>query len=849
MRNRPGDILNVLNHIHDSRTKQPTGDFGDILGAISGARRPAKTTPAASGEVASEFLRKFDPDGWHNLVAIHPETGAIEGRTFPPGEWRAMAEWVSPRDGRLNLYFSVNEPDPNAPHKKLSAADIARVRAVWADIDPSGDPGALESDRARIRQRLDSLAAGELAPSVVTDSGGGFQCFWRLRDKISAQSVRDRAEALNRGVTVALDGDEKTCDLPHIMRLPGTMNLPDARKRERGRTARRAAVIHSDASRYTLDQIAGRYPPLDKIVRADNSEAVEAVRSALDMGMVWDAASYDELPADLRRKFESRWRIDEKLFRLWTDGEHDGKDQSASGRRFALAWRLKAAGNFTADEFGALLWVWDHAVNAGEDVADKITEREIARAWGNSSRPDPNPEEWFQVIADAPSIFPTVGETSTAPAAMPALGVITGLIEPTEIPVREWLVCPRLPIGDVAQCVGEPGISKSTFALRDALAVATGREDLLRGTDAAGKAISPERLHVDGPVIVYNAEDRETEMRRRLAAVQRHFGLKASDMKHPIVLWSGVDHVPLTIVHRTAERGSMKRAPGANMLEQVIREHRAVLVILDPQISLSAGGNENSNDDQDVLLQELARMASRLGTAIMVIHHTAKHTRGSKGDMGAGRGGFAAVGKVRSAFTLCNVTGEDEEKGWSVTKADGLIRLDYAKVSHDRRPTDPIVFRRTSAPVGNGQGVGYASANAMFDNRPRDLLLATGDHAPVLEIVDLQSLRQAAADKSVTEAYAEKVALIADELMGEVDEIALPGLWEAVGAKLRQDGISTATTRPTVTGNIIAALGGAGVMITRSGQSVRLKAVKKSASATAPWLIVREEMASEGAFS
>ncbi|RWF36871.1 AAA family ATPase, partial [Mesorhizobium sp.] len=117
------------------------------------------------------------------------------------------------------------------------------------------------------------------------------------------------------------------------------------------------------------------------------------------------------------------------------------------------------------------------------------------------------------------------------------VSVVTGLVDPKTLPVRSFLIEPRLPIGDVTQCVGEPGISKSTFAIRDAVIVATGKRDVLRG--AHGE--SPELLHRTGPVLIYNAEDRLSEMERRLAAYQQYLRLEPADMKHPIILWSGVD--------------------------------------------------------------------------------------------------------------------------------------------------------------------------------------------------------------------------------------------------------------------------------------------------------------------
>ncbi len=452
---------------------------------------------------------------------------------------------------------------------------------------------------------------------------------------------------------------------------------------------------------------------------------------------------------------------------------------------------------------------------------------------------DDYPEDPDEPVRDAPA-------ASSAQEGFHGLKVVTGLVDAAALPVREWLIAPRLPVGDVAQCVGEPGISKSTFALRDALVVATGREDILRGRNTAGAPIGQERLHSTGAVIVYNAEDRLSEMERRLAAAQRHYGVAAAEMKHPIILWSGVDQATLKVVHRADNRSPLKRAPGADMLMAAIRHYRAALVVLDPQISLAVGSVENSNDDQDVLLQELARMASDLRCAITVIHHTSKQNRQAAGDMGAGRGGFAAVGKVRAAYTLVNVTGDaEDEKAWGVSREDGLIRLDYSKISHDRKPHIPQVFRRTSAPVGNGAGVGDDGPAILFDEDPRAALRQQGDHAPVLELVDLRQLADREKSKQVDRGEAFFIAQSVDTIMADQSQVSLRDVSGAIGEKLRSEGLSRASSRQEIDGKIILALSGGGVSVSHAGHDVRIMARKTKSGPKAPWMILREALTLE----
>ena len=101
-------------------------------------------------ECAVAFLLNFDPTGWHNLVAIHPEKGTVAGRTFAPGLSGEMADWIGRYNGTHNLYFTVNEPRPDAPDNKLKKADIGAVRAIYADVDPAKDADP-DAERGRLR--------------------------------------------------------------------------------------------------------------------------------------------------------------------------------------------------------------------------------------------------------------------------------------------------------------------------------------------------------------------------------------------------------------------------------------------------------------------------------------------------------------------------------------------------------------------------------------------------------------------------------------------------------------------------------------------------------------------------
>lgn len=813
-----------------SPVKVPTA-FGDLVG-------PAFADDKAAESIA--FLKMLDADGRHNLVAIHPQQGSVSGRTFEPGSWSAMAKWIEVHRPTHNLYYSLNEPKAGAPHGKLTKAYIANIRALGADIDPD-DSSDFEMEQIRISACAESVRNSPIAPTIEVNSGYGLQLIWQLPAKLPANESRIAVESQGRGLAHWLTADFVQ-NIDRLLRLPGTTNFPTPKKIARGRspTPRTAAVAHVSNTKYDLAAIAAAVPPLSAVEREATDASIAEAEAGIDMSAL-SAAGYGDLPTDLRRRFEHACATNTHLAALWR-GDHAGligDDKSNSAWSASLAKRLGHSG-FEAQDFADLASVWPQL-----DGDDKnLSHRQLSRAWAKfgtiAARERGAIEQWFEEpTAEIVPLF--LDQAPITLGASARLTVISDLADMADLPVREYLIEPRYPVGDVTQCVGEPGISKSTLALHDALVVASGDENILRGSGRS----NPERLHKSGPVLVYNAEDSRYEMQRRLTAAMRHYGVK--HLRHPIILWSGLDDGVLHIMERRSSHGQFARAAGAARLEAMIEEHSPVLVSLDPQVSLYRGGVENSNDDINDLLQELANIASRRRVSIMVAHHTSKASRDNKGDMGAGRGGFAGVGKVRSAFTLCGVTGEGDEKEWGFTGEHEWVRLDYSKVSHGRKPNKPIVFRRLNREVGNGAGIPAGVAAALFEGSPHEQLKASGDFAPVLEIVEVGTLsdgNQTTRDARESLAVA-KALLAALELEG-VDETPMNSVREIVGEKLMREGLTDGKTRNAINKIIFHAIA-AGVDVHVGGQSVRVTLRKAGAGKTSPWLVCRESLpASKG---
>jgi AAA domain/Primase C terminal 1 (PriCT-1) len=209
------------------------------------------------GAAAINFLKWLDRDGWHNLWTLHPETGVHKGRTFVPNSWAEIEAFIKRHEG-WNLYYTVNEPKPGSPHKKLSRSDIANVRASWADFDPNADiekAGRGAAERRRIREKTERLLADAAVPaSAVVFSGGGDQALWRWRDKLPAADYGDRCAALNKGIQERFIGDNVP-DFAHVLRLPGSINFPDEAKRQRRRVPTHAKVVAKNDRRYAPEEL------------------------------------------------------------------------------------------------------------------------------------------------------------------------------------------------------------------------------------------------------------------------------------------------------------------------------------------------------------------------------------------------------------------------------------------------------------------------------------------------------------------------------------------------------------------------------------------------------------------
>jgi hypothetical protein len=190
-----------------------------------------------------EFLKQFHPKGFWVLTAIKIDKSGIFTSTFTPEDDGACARWIDKYNGKLNIYFSVNQPKKPAS-SKLNKDQIYSVHYLHVDLDPRiGED--LEEEQARILKLIEAPPEGVPLPTCIIYSGGGYQGFWKLDEPFITNGNKDKVEDIecyNRQLEIDLGGDN-TFNVDRIMRLPGTMNIPDEKKKKKGRKEVMAKLV------------------------------------------------------------------------------------------------------------------------------------------------------------------------------------------------------------------------------------------------------------------------------------------------------------------------------------------------------------------------------------------------------------------------------------------------------------------------------------------------------------------------------------------------------------------------------------------------------------------------------
>lgn len=315
---------------------------------------------------AIEFLQKFHPEGPWALTAISPDRKVIRTHSFLPGQEDAVGRWLQENVGELNIYFHVNRTTSDL-RKKAEKTDIVEMCWLHIDIDPRAGED-IEEERARA---LRILQEAKPKPTVIIDSGGGFQGFWKLDECVPINGDIVAAEDAER-YNIHLErifGADNCHNVDRIMRLPGTINIPDAKKRKKGRVKALASLVEFNDFSYPLTA----FTPAPKIQTEEAGFGGHSVRVS---GNVERLESVDDL---------DKWEVPDWLKVLIVQGndpDNPTKYPSRSEALFACACELVRRGVPDEVIFSVLT---DESFGIAESVVEhkrpeKYALRQIERA-------------------------------------------------------------------------------------------------------------------------------------------------------------------------------------------------------------------------------------------------------------------------------------------------------------------------------------------------------------------------------------------------------------------------------------------------------------------------------------
>ena len=206
--------------------------------------------PKPAPEATIAFLRNAFGDNPVTITAILSDpnnrpkiwpkhSGKTLTRTLKSEE--EIKKWVTGATrSAINLYFTANRLEGTHGKKPLKI-DIKGAIWLYCDCDPR--PGY---DVAEEQERiLNEIRNHPIPPTVVVFTGGGYQCLWRLAPEVIIASeedipaIEDRNIWLGSKFTLA----DNTQNIDRLLRLPGSVNYPDERKKKKGRVEALAYIV------------------------------------------------------------------------------------------------------------------------------------------------------------------------------------------------------------------------------------------------------------------------------------------------------------------------------------------------------------------------------------------------------------------------------------------------------------------------------------------------------------------------------------------------------------------------------------------------------------------------------
>lgn len=557
---------------------------------------------------AVDFLLTLRPGGPWNLAAIEPERGHIVNVVARSAD--DIADFVAEHQGNRNLYYSANvAPNPTGWALRATSGDIPAPDYLATDVDPYKDgEGTLEERKA---EALARVRAHRPPATAIIDTGGGYQPLFRL----SAPTTRDVAERCNLALIEDLGGDKGTWTVERLLRLPGTLNIPNAKKRALGRVPVMAKLVEFNDMAYEDFEFRMAAKP------------TATHKYELDMG---DPVITEDLAA-----LAEQYNLNEALVRdIAEEGPSKGE---RSEHVFGVVARLVRAR--VPDEV-----IYGLLTDPGYGVSESILELEDDKADRAARRAIVHAHERVGTAADDFDRDEDDGSMEAAINSQEAKAAEVRNKKDDDHRRRVERFSPR-EVEDILKAPRPKWLIKG-WMLEGSLNAIVGGEKTFKtftGIDLACRMALGLDWHgirmTQGRVLYIIGEGNEREFGERVLAWCIRYGHKPSDLRGKLRV------IPVRVGLDNAED---MRA----FFEAAVGDEAAVFV---DTLARNMDGAENETRDMNLFVRGADDIRERKHTAVVIVHHSGKDPAKIY------RGNSALVGAVDSMWLTARLDDEGDD--------------------------------------------------------------------------------------------------------------------------------------------------------------------------------------------
>jgi len=268
-------VLRIIEHLHRGAPERFTQDLatGQVYWSKSDEppRFPPQTNKSNIYWCVNPLVKRLTQEEWDTVP--RPKETEIAGKDETVGAVNALFRdvdgktYAHPTEDEIEAQFPIILQEqterfeqgkikrmPSTRHIKKLAASRAR------DLKFSGNRDYYKA------LALAGIRAGTPSPTLIVDSGGGYNCYWFLVDTYHVRSYESDgderrtfiANIQRRWTAADPHCDAPVCDLRRILRLPGAIN----HKAMYGPNFPTAQIIELDFERmYTLEELTAYLPP------------------------------------------------------------------------------------------------------------------------------------------------------------------------------------------------------------------------------------------------------------------------------------------------------------------------------------------------------------------------------------------------------------------------------------------------------------------------------------------------------------------------------------------------------------------------------------------------------------